>query len=153
MKVYTLRRTQIIRTTMEDCWAFFSNPNNLSKITPASFDFRVLSEVPEKIYAGLMIQYRVKPLAGIPMTWVTEITHVRELEYFSDEQRVGPYALWHHEHFFTKLDGGRVEVRDLLHYAMPFSFIGNIVHELLVKGQLEQLFSHRERVVADIFPG
>jgi ligand-binding SRPBCC domain-containing protein len=151
MKVHTLKRTQVIPATIEDCWAFFSNPKNLSKITPASLDFRVLSKVPDKIYAGMMIQYRVKPLLGIPVKWVTEITHVREPDYFSEEQRVGPYAMWHHEHFFTKLDGQRVEVRDLVHYALPFSFIGSIAHELLVKQQLETIFKHREKVVTEIF--
>jgi ligand-binding SRPBCC domain-containing protein len=153
MKVYTLKRSQVVHATIGECWAFFSNPANLSKITPASLYFRVLSDTPDKIYAGLMIQYQVKPLMGVPVTWVTEITHVREPEYFSDEQRVGPYAMWHHEHFFKQLDGGRVEIRDMVHYALPFSFLGSIAHELLVKGQLERIFRHREKVVAELFGG
>lgn len=151
MKVYTLSRKQIIHAKMKECWDFFSNPRNLSRITPASLDFRVLSELPERVYAGMMIRYRVKPLFGIPVTWVTEITHVREEEYFSDEQRVGPYALWHHEHFFRKIDDGRVEVGDLVHYALPFGIFGTLAHPLLVKRELGKIFSFREKAVADFF--
>lgn len=151
MKIYTLAKSQIVRGDIEECWAFFSNPANLVKITPPSLDFQVLSKVPARIYSGLMIQYRVRPLLGIPATWLTEITGVTEPNYFVDEQRVGPYKIWHHEHFFKQLDGGRVEIRDLVHYVMPFGFLGGIVRELVVKNELERIFSYREKVVTEIF--
>jgi ligand-binding SRPBCC domain-containing protein len=151
MKIYTLAKSQIIHSSIEQCWAFFSNPANLVKITPSSLDFRVLSHVPARIYSGLMIQYRVRPLLGIPATWLTEITGVTEPHYFVDEQRVGPYKIWHHEHFFKQLDGSRVEIRDLIHYVMPFGFLGGIVHELIVKKDLERIFSYREKIVGEIF--
>lgn len=151
MKIHVLERTQVVRARLEDCWAFFSNPANLAKITPDSLDFRVLSELPCEVYAGLMIRYRVRPLLGVPMTWVTEITHVREPHYFSDEQRIGPYAMWHHEHFFTDIGNGRVEMRDLVHYALPFGFIGNAFHGLLVAPQIQHIFDHREKAVGKLF--
>lgn len=151
MKIHTLSRSQIVTATIGECWDFFSDPSNLAKITPPSLDFRVLSDVPEKIYAGLVIRYRVKPLFGISATWLTEITHVSEPNYFSDEQRVGPYRMWHHEHFFTQLDDSHVEIRDLVHYIMPFGFIGSIVHWLIVKNEVARIFNHREKVVAAMF--
>jgi ligand-binding SRPBCC domain-containing protein len=151
MKIYTLAMSQVIRASIEECWVFFSNPANLAKITPPSLDFRVLSEVPERIHAGLMIQYRVRPLLGIPATWLTEITGVTEPHYFVDEQRVGPYKMWHHEHFFKRLNGTHTEIRDLVHYIMPFGFVGGIVHELLVKKEIARIFNHREKSVAEIF--
>src|SRR5690348_16071799 len=100
MAIYTLRRTQIIRASLRECWDFFSNPGNLQKITPPSLGFEVKSDLPDSIYPGLMIEYRVSPLAGIKLSWLTEIVHVDAPHHFVDEQRVGPYKLWHHEHFF-----------------------------------------------------
>ena len=103
MGIHVLTRSQIVPASVEECWAFFSDPRNLSKITPPALDFRVLSDLPAKVYPGMMIQYRVRPLLGIPLTWLTEITHVEEPGHFVDEQRVGPYTLWHHEHWFRLL--------------------------------------------------
>lgn len=102
MPVYTLRRIQVVKIALESCWRLFSNPANLSKITPPQMRFRVRSELPEEIYPGLMIQYTVSPVLRLPLTWVTEITHVRRPEFFVDEQRIGPYRLWHHEHSFSR---------------------------------------------------
>lgn len=153
MPVHTLRRTQIVAASLETCWDFFSDPRNLAKITPPSLDFTVQSELPPRIYAGLMIAYRVRPLFGIPVTWVTEITHVEAPHRFVDEQRVGPYAIWHHEHFFTALDAGRTEVRDLVHYVLPFGWLGNLVHAPLVAPQLERIFAFRTKAVAEHFSG
>jgi len=152
MTIHTINKTLVIRASMEECWSFFSSPANLGKITPPELDFRVISEEPARIYPGLMIRYRVRPLLGIPVTWLTEITHVRENEYFSDEQRVGPYAIWHHEHFFQKLDDSHVEIRDLVHYALPFWLVGDLVHALVVKRQIENIFEFREKSVRELFP-
>lgn len=153
MKAYTLERTQTIRAAIGDCWDFFSNPANLSKITPASFGFRVLSELPPVIYEGLMLRYCVRPLMGIPLTWVTEITRVRGPGYFADEQRTGPYAMWRHEHFFRELEAGRVEIRDVVHYALPFGPLGRAVHALTVKHKINYIFDYREKAVSGLFPG
>jgi ligand-binding SRPBCC domain-containing protein len=151
MPVHTLRRTQIVPASLDACWSFFSDPRNLEKITPPSLDFDVRSDVPAKIYPGLMISYRVRPLFHIPVSWLTEITHVEEPHRFVDEQRVGPYAIWHHEHFFTALDGGCTEIRDLVHYALPFGWLGEFIHTPLVAPQLERIFAFRHQVVAKIF--
>jgi len=151
MAVHVLRASQVIPAGLEACWAFFSDPGNLRKLTPPALDLTLCAEPPPGIYPGLMIQYRVRPLFGVPVTWLTEITQVRPLEYFSDEQRVGPYAIWHHEHFFTALEGGRTEVRDLVHYALPFGWVGDLFHPLLVEPQLKEIFAFREKAIAGHF--
>jgi len=151
MPVHTLRRTQIVPASLEACWDFFSDPRNLAKITPPSLDFTVRSDLPPRIYPGLMITYQVRPLFGVPVTWVTEITHVEASHRFVDEQRVGPYAMWHHEHFFTALEDGRTEVRDLVHYMLPFGWLGNLAHAPLVTPQLEQIFAFRTKAVTEHF--
>ncbi len=151
MAIHVLRSTQIIPVPLEECWAFFSNPRNLAKITPPALDFQVLSELPPEVYPGMMIEYRVRPLLGIPVTWLTEITHVEKPHRFVDEQRVGPYAIWHHEHFFTALGDGRTEIRDVVHYVLPFGWLGNLAHPLLVTPQLAKIFAFREKAVRELF--
>jgi ligand-binding SRPBCC domain-containing protein len=151
MAIHVLERRQIIRATIAECWDFFSNPRNLAEITPKTLDFVVLSELPRKMHPGLVIEYRVRPLLGIPMTWLTEITHVEEPRYFVDEQRVGPYKIWHHEHFFEALPDGRIELRDLVHYVLPFSPFSEVIHPILVKPQLDQIFAYREKAVRERF--
>jgi ligand-binding SRPBCC domain-containing protein len=152
MAIHVLRTSQEIPTSLEACWAFFSDPQNLARITPASLDFHILSALPATIYPGMMIEYRVRPLFGVPVTWLTEITQVAEARYFVDEQRVGPYAIWHHEHHFRALDEGRTEVRDTIHYVPPFGPIGEILHPWLIAPQLVKIFAFREQAVARLFP-
>lgn len=153
MAVHTLHKKQIIRATREQAWAFFSNPRNLAKITPPTLGFEVLTpDLPSHVYAGMMIAYRVRPLLCIPMTWLSEITLVEEGVRFIDEQRVGPYSVWHHEHEFHDLGDGRIKVEDNVTYVLPFSPLGDVVHPLLVKPQLETIFGFREKAVRDLFP-
>ncbi len=152
MAISTLHRTTVLHTTPQKAWAFFSDPRNLARITPPEVGFQVVSEVPEHIYAGLMIEYRVRPLLGIPLKWLTEITQVREGEYFVDEQRRGPYALWHHEHWFHPQPDGRVEIEDRVTYAPPLGLLGTLVHPWLVRPRLDRIFAHREKVMAELFP-
>ena len=109
--MYKIEREQFLPIPLQEAWDFFSSPSNLAKITPSSLGFVVHGNVPERMYPGLFIQYTVSPLLGIPMRWVTEITHVREGEYFVDEQRVGPYSIWHHEHFFYRRRRGCADAR------------------------------------------
>lgn len=148
--MYTLERTQRIPISLEEAWNFFQNPGNLSKITPSEMGFETLSEVPEKMYPGLFIHYKVSPLFGIKMNWTTEITYVQEPNYFVDEQRVGPYAIWHHEHHFKEIEGG-VEMLDRVNYKIPLGILGKIAHPLVVKGKLEEIFEFRIRAVEEIF--
>ena len=151
MAIHTLSSSQIVRASRERCWDFFSDPRNLSKITPPDMGFVVKSDVPPRIHAGMMIEYRVSPLFGVPMTWLTEITQVREGEYFVDEQRVGPYAIWHHEHRFVDLGDGRTEMSDKVTYRLPLSPFSEIAHPFLVKPQLAKIFSYREKIVTQLF--
>jgi ligand-binding SRPBCC domain-containing protein len=151
MPVHTLEREQIIHASLATAWEFFSNPRNLAKITPNSLGFRILSELPPKMYPGMMIRYRVSPLLGIPMTWVTEITHVDESRYFVDEQRVGPYQMWHHEHHFRDLGGGQIAILDRVTYRLPFGWLSEPAHALIVRPQLRGIFDYRAKVVSEMF--
>ena len=153
MRIHSLKRKQIIQTTLEEGWRFFSNPRNLAKITPASLDFRILSEVPERMHEGLLIAYRVRPLLGIPMKWVTEITRVDEPRCFVDEQKKGPYRLWRHVHHFEDLGDGRVRLLDEVMYALPFGWLSEPVHRWVVRRQLKRIFDHRQEAVAGLFKG
>jgi ligand-binding SRPBCC domain-containing protein len=148
--MYQLRRKQLVKTDIATCWDFFSSPANLSKITPTYMGFDVRSEVPERMYEGLMIEYRVRPLLGIPMKWVTEITHVKDYQFFVDEQRIGPYKLWHHEHHFMETPDG-IEMTDIVSYELPFGVLGSMVNPFLVEKKLNEIFAHRFKVVDELF--
>lgn len=148
--MYQLKRTQFVKTDLETCWKFFSAPANLQVITPDYMGFRVLTEVPDEMYHGLIISYKVSPVLRIPMNWVTEITYVADKRYFVDEQRHGPYRLWHHEHHFREVEGG-VEMTDIVSYSLPFGFLGRFVHWLFVRKQLEAIFEYRTRKVDQLF--
>ncbi len=148
--MYQLKRTQFVKTDLATCWDFFSSPNNLNKITPKEMGFDVLTEGVENMYEGLMIEYKVRPLLNIPLRWITEITHVKYQEYFVDEQRKGPYKLWHHEHHFKEVQGG-VEMTDIVSYELPFGILGKMVHPLVVKKKLDQIFAYRFKIVDELF--
>jgi ligand-binding SRPBCC domain-containing protein len=151
MAFYQFKASQKIPATLERVWDFISSPANLKKITPDQMGFDITSgELPEKMYPGMIISYRVSPLLGIKMTWVTEITHVREGTYFVDEQRVGPYALWHHEHFIEPIEGG-VLMHDIISYKPPVGFLGAIANTMFIKRQLKGIFSYRQQALETIF--
>jgi ligand-binding SRPBCC domain-containing protein len=149
-KVYNLKTVQFLPITMEKAWEFFSSPANLSKITPDKLKFKILSENLGSMYAGQVIEYKVHPVLGIPLYWMTEITHVEHHKFFVDEQRFGPYTMWHHQHHFKEVDGG-VEMTDLVHYKLPFWFFGDIANGLFVKAQLKEIFDYRFKKVEEIF--
>jgi ligand-binding SRPBCC domain-containing protein len=150
MKIYSLKRTIKLKMTMEQSWDFFSNPNNLTLITPPSLNLNITSELPDKMYTGMIITYTVAPLFGIPMTWVTEITHMEEPDFFVDEQRFGPYEFWHHQHRFEEIEGG-IEASDLVHYALPLDPLGRIANSLIVKKQLKEIFDYRAGYLENCF--
>ena len=141
--IYQLERTETVSLSVEACWRFFSNPRNLEKITPPTLNFRIKRRLPEEIYPGLLIEYRVSPLLGIPVTWLTEIVQVEAPHFFADEQRVGPYRLWHHEHFFRALPEGGTEVRDLVTYVPPWGPLGALLNRIVIRAQLERIFAYR----------
>jgi ligand-binding SRPBCC domain-containing protein len=151
MKINTLKQQQFLPLSLSKAWSFFSNPHNLKDITPPSMDFRVISDTGTETYAGMIIHYTVKPMFGIPVRWVTEITHVREPHFFVDEQRFGPYTFWHHQHLFKEVPGG-VEMTDIVSYALPFGPLGSLVRELIVKHQLNTIFGYRRTVLEKMFP-
>ncbi len=143
-------RKQFVKTDLQTCWDFFSSPANLKRITPSYMGFDVKTEVPTKMYEGLIIAYTVKPLLGIPVEWVTEITHVKDKSFFVDEQRKGPYTMWHHEHHFKAVEGG-VEMTDIVSYIIPLGFLGKLVEPFLVKPKLEEIFAYRFKIVEEVF--
>ena len=150
--MYQLKKTQFVKTDIKTCWDFFSRPENLKKITPEYMGFDIKVELPEKMYEGQMIEYTVRPLFGIPMSWITDIKTVKENEFFVDEQRKGPYTIWHHEHHFKEVEGG-VEMTDIVTYVVPLGILGKIAHPIIVKGKLEEIFKHRFEQVDKIFNG
>lgn len=151
-KVYVFKRVQQIPVDMATAWRFFSDPRNLETITGNNMDFTITSvHHGEAMYAGQVIEYKVKPLLGIPVYWMTEITHVEHHRYFVDEQRYGPYSLWHHQHHFKETAGG-VEMTDLIHYKIPFWFIGDMANTFFVKKKLEAIFDFRFKKIEELFP-
>ncbi len=149
--MYTFQRTQKVPASVKQVWDFISSPANLKNITPDYMGFDIVSEnLPEIMYPGMMIAYKVSPLLNIKMNWVTEITHVKEPEYFVDEQRVGPYSIWHHQHHIKKIDGG-VLMTDIVNYLPPFGFLGRIANILVIKKQLNEIFSFRTLKLEEVF--
>ncbi len=149
-KVYNLKTVQFLPISIEKAWEFFSNPTNLSKITPEKLKFKVLTENLTSVYAGQIIEYKVHPILGIPLYWMTEITSVEYHKFFVDNQRYGPYSMWHHQHHFKVVEGG-VEMTDIVHYKLPFWFLGDIANVLFVKAQLKEIFDYRIKAVEKIF--
>lgn len=150
MKIYRLHKKQNLPITLDEAWNFLSDPKNLKTITPDYMNFKTLSGADRPMYAGQIIQYIVTPAFNIKTKWVTEITHVVDKEYFVDEQRFGPYALWHHKHFIKEIDKG-VEMEDIIDYKLPFGILGRMVHPILVKPKLEEIFSYREEKLIELF--
>ncbi len=150
MAIHVLERTQRLPITPEEAWDFFSDPGNLALITPPSLRFEITSRPPGEIYPGAVITYRIRPLFGIPASWVTEISHVEKPSFFVDIQLLGPYRLWHHQHNFAQVEGG-TEMRDTVHYALPFGPLGEMAHRILVRRRLEEIFDFRRQFLAGKF--
>ncbi len=143
MKIYELKREQMLPIGVEEAWKFFSKAENLSKITPPELSFHILTDLKdEPVYSGLKIDYTVKPLLGIPMRWTTEITGVNAPHVFTDRQLKGPYKLWEHTHTFEAVPGG-VKMTDLVRYAMPLGLLGELGHMIVVKKKLDEIFEFR----------
>jgi len=149
--MYQLRFEQKIPTNIENVWNFISDPRNLKKITPSYMGFQITNEpIAEKMYAGMIIAYKVTPLLNIPLQWVTEITHVQEMEYFVDEQRIGPYLLWHHQHRISEIEGGTL-MQDIVSYKPPFGPLGILANSLIIESQLKSIFEYRFQAVVREF--
>jgi len=151
MKTYSIERKQILPISLPQAWNYFSKPQNLKEITPDYMNFKILSNsAAGNMYQGQIITYNVHPLLGIPLFWMTEIAHVKEQEYFVDRQIIGPYKLWHHTHRFNAVDGG-VEMTDIVHYALPLGWLGQLAHIIFVKAQLKKIFDFRYQKLKEKF--
>ena len=150
MKIHRLEVQQKLPITLDEAWDFFSSPENLDLITPDDMSFQIISGADCKAYAGQLITYKIKPLLNIPMTWVTEIIQCVDKKYFIDEQRFGPYKFWHHQHHFEETDDG-VLMKDILHYVLPFGFIGEIIGSILLHKKVKNIFNYREQKLSEIF--
>ena len=151
MAFYQLFREQKVNRSIEEIWEFISSPKNLKQITPKHMGFNIVSgNLPEKMYPGMIIAYAVSPLFGIKTTWVSEITHVREKEFFVDEQRIGPYTLWHHQHILEPAESG-VVMKDIVTYKPPFGFLGKIANRFIIKRKLDAIFDYRKNMIEKLF--
>lgn len=149
--LHTLTSKQFLKTDLQTLWSFMSSPKNLAAITPEYMGFHILTDLGDsKMYPGQIVEYIITPVAGFKMHWVTEITHVKDKEYFVDEQRYGPYAFWHHKHFLTEVPGG-VEMTDVLHYKIPFGFIGRLVNRVFVRKKVQEIFDFRFQKLTELF--
>ncbi|MBS1668087.1 MAG: SRPBCC family protein [Bacteroidetes bacterium] len=151
MATYSIKAVQKIPISKDRAWDFFSNPANLQTITPDKLGFNIVSKHhSDQMYPGQIIEYKLRPLLNIPIYWMTEITHVQDKLFFIDEQRFGPYALWHHQHHFKEVEGG-VEMTDIVHYRIPLWILGDIAHALFVKNDLQNIFAYRFEKVEALF--
>ncbi len=152
MSIRRLTDTQYLPIPSEQAWEFFSDPRNLNLITPPEMQFVILTpDLPERVYPGMIIHYKVSPPPGMRMEWLTEITHVEEGKFFVDDQRSGPYRLWHHQHHFSAKGTG-TEMTDIVHYSLPLGFLGNIAGKWLVDQRVRQIFTYRARRLKELFP-
>jgi ligand-binding SRPBCC domain-containing protein len=151
MKNFHLHTEQQLPVSLEEAWSFFTSPLNLPKITPPDMGFKVLTALSDApVYAGMEIDYTVKPLLGIPVKWRTLISEVQELNRFTDKQLKGPYSLWEHTHTFARKEGG-VLMTDDVKYSLPFGFLGRIMHTLVVRKRIEEIFNYRRQTLEKIF--
>ena len=151
MKIFTIKANQIIPISLDKAWSFFSNPGNLSKITPSWLNLKITSDLSEKMYEGMIVTFKVYPFLGIPSNWVTEITTVKENSFFIDEQRFGPYKFWHHQHHFREINVG-VEMSDIVSYALPFDPFSRLLNNILVEKKVKEIFEFRKEVLNKLFP-
>ena len=149
--MFTYEQSQKVPAPIEQVWDFISSPANLKHITPPYMGFDVMTpNLPEKMYEGMIIRYNVSPLAGIKMEWVTEITHIKDLEFFVDMQQKGPYKFWHHQHHLKEIDGG-VLMHDIVNYEPPYYFIGQIANKIIINKKLNEIFDFRRNKMEEVF--
>jgi len=150
LKIYQFKAKQFLPITINEAGDFFSNPNNLPKITPPWLNFEVTTQLESRMYAGMIITYLVRPILNIPATWVTEITHVHVPNFFVDEQKFGPYKLWHHQHVFREAKDG-IEMEDIVNYAVPLDFIGRLANNLIIFKKIKSIFEYRTEILNKMF--
>ncbi|NNE07843.1 MAG: SRPBCC family protein [Gemmatimonadetes bacterium] len=144
--MYELKTEQLIPLPLDEVFAFFADASNLSRITPPWLDFRIVSETPVRMEEGRLIDYRLK-VHGFPLRWQSEITVWDPPHRFVDEQRKGPYKVWHHTHRFEKAGNG-TRVIDEVRYDVPG---GALIHKLIVKRDIAKIFEYRVRALEELF--
>jgi ligand-binding SRPBCC domain-containing protein len=149
MKLHQIHRKQMIPISISEAWEFFSSPENLSTITPSWLNLTVISDLPRGMHSGMIISYRITPIVRMPTIWISEITHVNRPTYFVDEQRLGPFRFWHHQHVFKEV-GRNVEIQDIVHYAMPLGPIGEMVYPISVRKKVDSIFDFRQKALERI---
>lgn len=150
MGIYQFKRTQEINRPIERVWEFISNPQNLSLITPSYLGIKISTlDNPPEIYKGMIISYKINIFSGIRSSWVSEITHVQSNHYFVDEQKLGPYKFWHHQHFLESNINGTL-MTDIVSYKLPFGLLGKIVHKL-IRDKIENIFDYRTKTLDNLF--
>jgi ligand-binding SRPBCC domain-containing protein len=150
MKVFVFKSKQVLPVKIKDAWNFFSNPYNLKEITPQWLNFKVLNEVPQSMEKGLVIKYKVTPLLGIPLKWITEISEVNKPFSFTDEQKKGPYKLWRHKHIFKEAEGG-TEMSDIVEYAIPVEITAALINKYIVSKKVKEIFVYRKNILRKKF--
>ena len=150
MRIHRLEQRQRLPISLATAWEYFSSPANLNEITPPELGFRITSAPEPVMYEGQIITYRVKVAPLVWVGWVTEIKCVVERRTFIDEQRFGPYKLWHHRHVFEETEGG-VIMTDVVHYALPFGWLGALAHVWFVRPKLKRIFDYRRRKLNERF--
>ncbi|WP_392436573.1 hypothetical protein ACF3N7_06075 [Cruoricaptor ignavus] len=150
--IYILRSVQVLPVGLDEAWDFFSNPKNLDRITPPDMAFQITNNPPDFTYAGQIITYKIGIFPQVKSSWVTEITQLDERRFFVDEQRFGPYAMWHHEHHFREISSGRIEMQDIVSFKLPLGFLGDLIAGKAVVHRVRYIFENRYRVLRQIFP-
>lgn len=149
--IHQLKAVQKIPVSLDTAWKYMADPRNLLSITPVSLNLKMTNEISgDEVYAGQVLTYTVKPLLGIPVKWVTEITQMERLKMFVDDQKKGPYKLWNHQHHFRSIEGG-VEITDLVRYQLPMGILGNMAHGIIVKPKLKSIFQYRFQKINELF--
>jgi ligand-binding SRPBCC domain-containing protein len=148
--MFHIKTEQKFPIGLEEAWKFFSTPSNLEAVTPQGIGFKILSELPDEMYVGMILRYKVAPILGIPVNWATEITHITPYQYFVDHQLEGPFKTWHHQHHFKAIPGG-VLVTDIVHYALPLGIVGKWAHPLVVQQKLNEIFAFRKKSLTNVF--
>ncbi|MFS4457350.1 SRPBCC family protein [Maribacter sp. 2304DJ31-5] len=151
--IHSIKTEQVLNIPLGKAWDFFSSPGNLEEITPLNMGFQITSELNKKVYAGQVITYKIGILPGIKSSWVTEITQLKNQEYFIDEQRFGPYKMWHHEHWFKALPNGKTLMKDEISYKVPFGIIGSLAQQIFIRKKLKSIFEYRYAALERMFNG
>jgi len=150
MTTHTISTSQHVDRPLTEVFAFFATPTNLGRLTPGGLGFALRSS-DRAMRPGLIIEYRIRPLFGVPLSWTSVIGDYVPDSRFEDVQLRGPYRSWRHLHRFSA-DGTGTLIEDLVTYELPLGPLGNLVNRFLVRPRLEQIFGYRAAAVERLLP-